>query len=101
MRDLRTPEEREQGIELSADERVKRLADHVVTLEWTITQMNFENHLIVRDLQDKVAEIEPQARFYSMMTQQIVENPTLMNEWQNFCLLLKMTDPNENKYHSA
>jgi hypothetical protein len=52
----------------------------------------------VMRLEAKLREYEAYALFYKKMQETILDNPTMMIEWQRFCLLLKMTDPDEEKY---
>lgn len=101
MRDLRSPGEQERGVVLTDEQKIQRLANHVVSLERVIHQITEDNNNIITGLHDEIATIRPYANFYHTMMKQIIENPTLMNEWQSFCLLLKMTDPDEDKYRNG
>lgn len=47
---------------------------------------------------DKLKDEKVYGNFYRQLQKTIMENPTLLEEWQRFCLLLKMTDPDADKY---
>lgn len=98
MRDLRRPSEIEAGIVLDDAEKINRLANHIVSLERVVHEITEDNNRIIEGLHDKIGQIQPYANFYHTMQKQILDNPTLMLEWQRFCLLLKLTDPDEEKY---
>lgn len=36
--------------------------------------------------------------FYKAFQDSITKNPTLLDEWQRFCVMLKLTDPDQEKY---
>lgn len=99
MRDLRSLDEQIAQVELSEAEKINRLCNHIVSLEGIVQTITQDNNQIIRGLQDRIMEIEPYANFYKTMQETILQNPTLMNEWANFCLLLKMTDPDQDKYN--
>ncbi len=99
MRDLRSLEEQIQGVELDDAEKIRRLCTHIVQLENIVQQITADNNQIIRNLHDKLAEVEPYAFFYKEMQKVILENPAVMNEWQQFCMLLKMADPDQNRYN--
>ncbi|RYF14451.1 MAG: hypothetical protein EOO77_14280 [Oxalobacteraceae bacterium] len=98
MRELRTVEEQIEGVTLTDEQIIQRLANQVVNLEQIINYISDENIDMVTKLQDKIREIEPYAFFYKTMQDTILGNPALMMEWQSFCLLLKMIDPDKEKY---
>jgi hypothetical protein len=100
MKDLRSLDEQIAGIELDDSEKVRRLCTHIVQLEDIVQQITADNNQIIRNLQDKLAEAEPYAFFYKEMQKVILDNPAVMNEWQQFCLLLKMADPDLNRYNA-
>lgn len=52
----------------------------------------------VERVHKRLNEMEPYAEFYKTLQGQILSSPTLMEEWKNFCFLLKMADPDAEKY---
>lgn len=98
MKDLRSPGEIQRGVVLTDEQKIQRLANHIVSLERVVHQITDDNNNIIEGLHRKVAQIEPYAVFYKTMQDTILDNPALMEEWQRFCLLLKMVDPDQSKY---
>lgn len=98
MKDLRTPVEIADGITLTDEQTIQRLAAHIVSLEHVIKDITQDNLDMVETLQGEIDAMRPYANFYFTMQKTILENPTLMNAWQDFCLMLKMTDPDQSKY---
>lgn len=49
-------------------------------------------------LEDRLAAKEQYADFYLKMQETILASPALMIEWQRFCLVMKLVDPDEKKY---
>lgn len=101
MRDLRTIEEQIAGVELSQEEIITRLSTKLVTLERLMDQTFRETENEISHLRNEIVRITPYYECYHMLQKSILESPTLMQEWQRFCLTLKLTDPDEDKYNEA
>ncbi len=52
----------------------------------------------IDELNDRLAAKEQYADFYLKMQETILASPALMIEWQRFCLVMKLVDPDEKKY---
>lgn len=52
----------------------------------------------IDELQDRLAAKEQYADFYFKLQETILASPALMIEWQRFCLVMKLVDPDEKKY---
>lgn len=52
----------------------------------------------MRGYQEKLREQNVYAEFYKQLQEGILKNPTLLDEWQRFCVMLKLTDPDHDKY---
>ncbi len=52
----------------------------------------------IDELNIRLAAKEQYADFYLKMQETILASPALMIEWQRFCLVMKLVDPDEKKY---
>lgn len=49
-------------------------------------------------LDAELRELRPYAECYRRLQEAILQNPGTMEEWQRFCVMLKLVDPDIHKY---
>lgn len=101
MRDLRSREEIAAGVELTQDEIITRLATKLVTMERLLDQTFRDTEKEIGDMNLRIMQMAPYYECYHMLQKSILESPMLIQEWQRFCLMLKLTDPDEEKYNKV
>jgi hypothetical protein len=97
MKDLRSIDEQIAQVVLTDAEKINRLCNHIVSLENVVQTITEDNNKIIEDLHARIHYLEPYAGFYKQLQESILSNPTLQIEWERFCLLLKMVDPDADK----
>lgn len=79
---------------------VEAQAKHISRLNEDVRRYKDE----IQYLKRQHAEDRKFAQFYRQMQEVILDNPTVMSEWQRFCMVLKMakpemdSDPSESYY---
>ncbi|RYD68256.1 MAG: hypothetical protein EOP83_01185 [Verrucomicrobiaceae bacterium] len=101
MRDLRSREERAADVVLSDQEKITRLSHKLVTVERLMDQMMRDTEVEIVGLNRRIVDMAPYHDCYKILQETILKNPTLIIEWQRFCMMLKMTDPDQSKYDEA
>jgi hypothetical protein len=67
-----------------------------------ISTLNEENRKLrdqVLVLEGKIEHMEPYVHCYKTLQESVLKYPSLMIEWQRFCVILKLCDPDEHKYN--
>jgi hypothetical protein len=79
------------------DER-SRMINRQAELISTLNEENRKLRSQVLKLEGRVEQMEPYVHCYKTLQETVLKYPSLMVEWQRFCVLLKLCDPDEAKY---
>lgn len=98
MSTFQEPEEMLRG----RDERSRMIAaqaETITKLHKALRDQQEQHDREILRVEAQVAEIKRYAHFYKTLQETILKYPALMIEWQRFCVLLKLCDPDEAKYN--
>lgn len=83
------------------DMMVERQAEIISSQNEQLRTIKEKHDAQVNALRREIKEMRVYSEFYKKLQETILSNPTLINEWQSFMLLVKMIDPDQDKYEHA
>jgi RecB family endonuclease NucS len=78
---------------------IEKQAEHISRLNKELSEIHQKHAKVLERNLAEYQRIAPYARFYEDLQKTIIENPTLIEEWSRFLLLVKLTNPDADKPH--
>ena len=76
---------------------IERQAQIITDLRKQLAEANDHHQRRYARMESTYRDLAVYGNFYKQMQKIIVENPTLVEEWGRFCLLMKLTDPSADQ----
>jgi hypothetical protein len=75
------------------DIRFEAQAKHISRLDKAVRELHAER--------DRLKELEPYAVFYKDLQKRILADEAVMSAWKRFLFVVKLADPDEERYNQA
>jgi hypothetical protein len=76
---------------------IQRQAEIISRLNKQLAEIHDQHAKVLARNLSEYQRIAPYAHFYEELQKTIIENPTLIEEWSRFLLLVKLTNPDADK----